>query len=157
MQMLVVVIPVKVVVEVVVVPVLSLLYMSYLWKNIHGPRRTWLLLLLLSPFSSFPCCQSGGGVGWSGNLLVSGGSQSGGCHASGHVWHGKEGLRLDLEEISKLRFKQGADIWKVCGYPLPPSCTGVVHGVLVRVSYIRKWWHMKQVNYSTLLQSTTVD
>ena len=52
---------------------------------------------------------------------------------------------------------QGADIRKVRGYPLPPSCTGVVHGVLVRVSYIRKGRHVKGVNYSTLLQSTTVD
>ena len=39
----------------------------------------------------------------------------------------------------------------------PPSCTGVVHRVLVRVSYIRKGRHVKRVNYRTLLQSTTVD
>ena len=40
-----------------------------------------------------------------------GGSQSGGCRASGCcVWRGKEGLRLDSEEISKLRSKRSGDL-----------------------------------------------
>ena len=44
-------------------------------------------------------------------------------------------LNLSFEISSESNLSQGVDIQKVCGYPLPPSCTGVVQGVLVRVSY----------------------
>ena len=60
------------------------------------------LVIVVVVISSFPCCQSGNGVGWSGD--GDGGGRSGDCHGC-CVWRGKEGLsRLDLEEISKLSF-----------------------------------------------------